>query len=100
MEDWVGMQRDGCTWALASPLACEDEACERLLGAVLVGGGGGVGGENRIDKEWLHEWCCELAHAITHASISVMESSLVCFFINFSWFSFFNKKMGARIKRV
>ena len=78
MEDWEAMQHDGCTWAVASSLACKDEACERLLGAVLVGGGG----EKRIDKEWLHKWCCELSQAITHASISVMESSLVRF-INF-----------------
>lgn len=40
----------------------------------MVGGGGGPA--PGIDPHWLAAFACELAHAIAHASITIMESSL------------------------
>ena len=73
--DWKILRDLGCTWAIAAPLACKDPNCERLLGAVLAGGNGSLG--FGINPDWFREWSCELAQWIAHASVSVMESSLV-----------------------
>jgi len=73
--DWVELKAAGTSWVLASPLTCVDPHCNRLLGACLVAGNQAP--EPAVNPEWFREWCCELAHDIGHASISVMESSLV-----------------------
>jgi len=73
--DRVEFEEKGMTWILASPLNYKDPHCQRVLGAAIVAGVGDSGpGTN---PEWLQEWSCELAHNIAHASIGVMESSLV-----------------------
>ena len=88
--DWEEMKTANCDWAVAAPLACRNPHCERLLGAVLVGGKNTTAATSSsfpssspgqfgpsINPEWLKEWSCELAQGIAHASVSVMESSLV-----------------------
>ena len=88
--DWEEMKTLSCDWALAAPLACRNPHCERFLGVVLVGGknttvatsplfpSSSIGHFGpSINPEWLREWSYELAQAIAHASVSVMESSLV-----------------------
>jgi hypothetical protein len=83
--DWEEMKSLGCDWALAAPMACTSPRCERLLGAVLIAGKSTTAAAAlgpSINPEWLKEWSCELAQGIAHASVSVMESSLVSFDLN------------------
>eukprot|EP00887_Chlorella_sp_A99_P007882 scaffold20.g7882.t1 len=74
LEDWSYLrEHHGTDWLLAAPLRCQ-RPCEcHLLGAVLVAG---RGEQPTVDASWLQEWAWEVAHAIAHASVAVMESSL------------------------
>jgi hypothetical protein len=72
-SDWRLLKSFGATWILISPLASGDLQNDKLLGAVLVTGRGSV---PTINADWLQEWSYELAQAIAHASVYVMECSL------------------------
>jgi len=70
---------------MVSPLSCHSMQCTNLLGAVILAGRvDGCHGDcfrnclglAGINAEWLHDWSCELAQGIAHASVMVMESSL------------------------
>jgi hypothetical protein len=71
--DWQDLCAAGVDWVMCSPMCCQHSTCTRLLGAVQLGG---TGFEPTIRADWLEEWSCELAHAVAHASVSVMEASL------------------------
>lgn len=71
--DWRMLKSFGATWILVSPLASKDLHNDKLLGAVLVTGRGPI---PTINADWLQEWSYELAQAIAHASVYVMECSL------------------------